>query len=312
MVSTGRVSVDVVEKLPERGASGMDTVKDEVTLAGVVVIGPVERGTVSTRVVLVLGVSITVVRFDEGVANPLEAVEFEVAVALERLKEPERSPSVLVNDGPVEVELVGAGGITPNPPVDIVKAVSPPVEKLPMPLVAKPPVGVGMGSVELTISVIVSVPLGGMTPDALVLFAVAVAEERLKEPERSPSLLVNDGPVEVALVDPGGITPIPPVLFAVAVAMMLVKLPTPAAVVMTSVTIVGVRTPPLPVALKVATEVAVVKDPLPESVVLLISTIKVSDETAVLRIGVSTPADPVDVIVKIELETTITLLVFGP
>jgi hypothetical protein len=118
---------------------------------------------------------------------------------------------------------------------------------------------------------------------------------------RSPPLLVN-----------GGMTPDPPVLFAVAVAMMLVKLLTPAAVVMTSVTMVGVRTPPLPVALKVAIEVAVVKEPLPESVVLPISTMRVSDETAVLRIGVSTPADPVDVIVKIELDTTITLLVFGP
>jgi hypothetical protein len=34
---------------------------------------------------LVLGVSIVVVRFDEGVAIPFEAVKFEVAVADERL-----------------------------------------------------------------------------------------------------------------------------------------------------------------------------------------------------------------------------------
>jgi len=116
----------------------------------------------------------------------------------------------------------------------------------------------------------------------------------------------------VELADAGGMTPDPPVLFAVAVAMMLVKLLTPAAVVITSVTTVGVRIPPLPVALKVATEVAVLRDPIPESVVLLISTMRVSDETAVLRIGVSIPADPVEVMVKMELETTITLLVFGP
>lgn len=287
VVSTGTVSVDVVER-------------------------SVERDTVSTSVVLVLGVSIAVVTFDEGVANPLEAVEFEVVVAGGRLKEPERSPSLLVNTGPVEVALVDAGGITPLPPVEIVKAVSPPVEKLPTPLAEKPPVGVGMGNVELTTSVITSVPLGGTNPDALVLFAMAMVEERVNEPERSPSLLVNIGPVEVALVDAGGITPEPPVLFVVAVAMILVKLLTPVAVVMTSVMTVGVRIPPLPVALKVAIEVAVVRDPLPESVVLLISTVRVSDETAVLRIGVSMPADPVDVMVKIELETTITLLVFGP
>lgn len=291
---------------------GKDTLKDEVTLAGTVGTGPVVRGTVSTRVVLVLGVSIAVVKFDEGVANPLEPVEFKVAVAEERLKEPEWLLSLLVNGGPVEVELVGAGGITPVPPVEIVKAVSPPVVKLPKPLVERPPVGVGMARVEFTISVMISVPVGGMTPRELVLFAVAVALEVLKKPVRSSPVLVNVGPVEVEFADAGGITPDPPVLFAVAVAMMLVKLLTPAAVVMTSVTTVGVRTPPLPVALKVATDVAVVKDPLPESVVLLISTMRVSDETAVLRIGVSIPADPVEVIVKIELETTITLLVFGP
>lgn len=295
-----------------RSPSGKDTLKDEVTLAGTVGMGPVDEGTVSTRVVLVPGVGMMIVKFDDGVAKPLEAVKFDVAVAEERLKEPERSTSVLVNGGPVDVELVGAGGITPVPPVEIVKAVSPPVEKLPKPLVEKPPVGVGRGRVEFTISVTMSVPPGGITPDELVLFAVAVAEERLKEPERSPSVLVNSGPVEVALVDAGGITPVPPVLFAVAVAIMLVKLLTPVAVVMTSVTTVGVRTPPLPVALKVATEVAVVKEPLPESVVLPISTMRVSEETAVLRIGVSMPAEPVDVTVKIELETTITLLVFGP
>lgn len=218
----------------------------------------------------------------------------------------------MVNGGPVEVELVGTGGMTPVPPVETVKAVSPPVVKLPVPPVAKPPVGVGIGKVELTISVTIRVPGGGMTPEELVLFAVAVAVEALKDPERLSSLLVNSGPVEVALVDAGGITPDPPVLFAVAVAMMLVKLLTPTAVVITSVTTVGVRTPPLPVALKVATEVAVLRDPLPESVVLLISTMRVSDETAVLRIGVSIPADPVEVMVKMELETTITLLVFGP
>ena len=194
--------------------------------------------------------------------------------------------SLLVNGGPVEVELVGAGEITPVPPVEIVKAVSPPVVKLPKPLVEKPPVGVGMGRVEFTISVTISVPVGGMSPRELVLFAVAVAVEVLKNPERLSSLLVNGGPVEVELADAGGITPDPPVTFAVAVAMMLVKLLTPAEVVMTSVTIVGVRTPPLPVALKVATDVAVVKDPLPESVVLLISTMRVSDEIAVLKIGV--------------------------
>ena len=68
-----------------RSSSGKDTLKDEVTLAGTVGTGPVVRGTVSTRVVLVLGVSIAVVKFDEGVANPLEPVEFEVAVAEERL-----------------------------------------------------------------------------------------------------------------------------------------------------------------------------------------------------------------------------------
>lgn len=310
MVFIGKVSVDVVEKLPVRSLSGKDTLKDEVTLAGTVGMGP--EGTVSTRVVLVLGVGMTIVKFDDGVPNPLEAVMFEVAVAEERLKEPERSPSVVVNDGPVEVELVGAGGITPFPPVEIVTAVSPPVEKLPKPLVEKPPVGVGRDRVEFTISVTTRVPPGGMTPDELVLLAVAVAEERLKEPERSPSVLVNGGPVEVALVDAGGITPVPPVLFAVAVAIMLVKLLMPVAVVTTSVITVGVRTPPLPVALKVATEVAVVKEPLPESVVLPISTITVSDETAVLMIGVSMPAEPVEVMVKIELETTVTLLVFGP
>jgi len=87
--------------------------------------------------------------------------------------------SLLVNGGPVEVELVGTGGITPVPPVEIVKAVSPPVEKFPKPLVEKPPVGVGTGRVEFTISVMISVPLGGMTPAELVLFAVAVADERL-------------------------------------------------------------------------------------------------------------------------------------
>ena len=54
-------------------------------MAGTVGTGPVVRGTVSTRVVLVLGVSIAVVKFDEGVVNPLEAVKFEVAVAEERL-----------------------------------------------------------------------------------------------------------------------------------------------------------------------------------------------------------------------------------
>jgi hypothetical protein len=75
--------------------------------------------------------------------------------------------------------LVGAGGTTPDPPVEMVKAVWPPVEKLPTPLAEKPPVGVGTGRVEFTVSVTISVPLGGMTPDELVLFAVAVADEGL-------------------------------------------------------------------------------------------------------------------------------------
>lgn len=298
-VLTGRVRVNVVfnelellrEKLPERGASLVEPLKeDDVSLAGAVGVGvgtdsttmvelmmgistvevkPVERGTVSTSVVLVLGVSTAVVRFDEGVANPLEAVEFVVAVAVERLKTPVRSRSLLVNGGPVVVELVDAGGMTPDTPVEVVKAVSDPVEKLPTPPVEKTPEGVGTGRVVFKVSVTIKVL-------------------------------------------PGVRTPLSPVLFAVAVPMMTVKLLVPAAVVMISVTIVGVTTLSVPVELKVATEVAVETEPLPESVVLLISTIRVSDETAVMTVGVSTPLAPVDVMVRISLDTTTTALVFGP
>lgn len=169
------------------------------------------------------------------------------------------------------VALAVVGGMTPDAPVEIVSAVSDPVEKLPTPPVENPPVGVGAGSVVFKVSVTTNVVSGGITPLA-------------------------------------------PVLFAVAVPMMTVRLPVPKAVVITSVTTVGVTEPALPVELRVAIDVNVEVEPLPEIVVLEISTTRVSEDTAVITVGVSTPLAPVDVIVMIWLEATTIVLVLrgGP
>ncbi|KAF2624582.1 hypothetical protein BU25DRAFT_155828 [Macroventuria anomochaeta] len=128
------------------GELGADsTIRLEFTTRFLTVeVEPIDSGTVSTRVVLALGVSTAVVRFDEGVAHPLEAVEFAVLV---RLMEPKRSPvNVGAVMGPVAVELTDAGRITPDAPVELMKPVPDAVEKLPTPLVEKRPVGVGTGS----------------------------------------------------------------------------------------------------------------------------------------------------------------------
>lgn len=104
-VLRGSVSVDVVftgmerEKLPERSAS-LDGMEELVLNVGAgvelgadvigrleftdgistVTVTPVDSGTVSTRVVFVLGVSTGIVRFDEGVMKPLALVELTVRV----------------------------------------------------------------------------------------------------------------------------------------------------------------------------------------------------------------------------------------
>lgn len=276
-VLTGSVRVKVEfiatellrEMLPERSSSLVGT--DDVTLAGAVGVGvgadpetmvelmigisivdvkPVDRGTVSTKVVLILGVSTAVVRFDEGVANPLEPVEFEVAVAVERLKLPLRSTSLLVNGGPVEVELEGAGGIMPDPPVEVVKAVSDPVEKFPTPPVENPPVGIGADRVEFRVSVTTKVLAGGMTPPPPVLFAVAVAMMLVK-------LLTPPAVVMISVTTVGVTIPFPPVELNVAIEVAVETDPLPEIVVLlistmsvsdeTAVTTVGVSTPLAPV-----------------------------------------------------------------
>jgi hypothetical protein len=227
---------------------------------------PVESGTVSVRVVFALGISTATDELDEGVAKPLDAVEFPVLVLLLRLKTPKRPPEVVVpTKGTETVALVGAGGMTPDAPVETVTPVSNPVVKLPTPPVEITSV-VGTGSVVLTVCVTTKVP-------------------------------------------PGGMTPAPPVLFAVAVLIMTVALPPPVAVVMISVTTVGVTTLWLSVTFRVAIDVKVVGEVLFE-----ISTTRVSEETVVTTIGVSTPLAPVDVTVITSLDATTMVLVLcgGP
>lgn len=162
---------------------------------------------------------------------------------------------------------------------------------------------------------------GGITPDAPVELVNAVSAEavKLSEPpnEITGAVGVGSGRVIFAVsvttrVPPGGMTPSRPVLFAVAVARVTVKFAVPAAVVMTSVTTVGVTMPLPPVELKVAIEVEVAIEALPESVVFETITTTVSDETAVITVGVSTPLSPVEVTVRTSLETTTKVLVFGP
>ena len=78
---------------------------------------------------------------DEGVAKPLDAVTFPVMVLLLRLKTPNRSPEVVVpTKGTETVTLVGAGGMTPDAPVETVTPVSNPVVKFPTPPVEIIPV----------------------------------------------------------------------------------------------------------------------------------------------------------------------------
>lgn len=238
--------------------------EDPLNEAVGVILGAEVIGTL--RVMFALGVSMATDELDEGVAKPLDAVTFPVLVLLLRLKTPKRSPEVVVPiKGTETVPLVGAGGMTPDAPVETVTPVSNPVVKLPTPPVEIIPV-VGTGSVEFTVSVTTKVP-------------------------------------------PGGMTPAPPVLFAVAVLIMTVILPPPVAVVMISVTTVGVATLSLPVTFRVAMDVNVVAEVLFE-----ISTTRVSEETVVTTIGVSKPLVPVDVTVITSLDATTIVLVLrgGP
>lgn len=328
VVSTGRVRVEVEftamelerEKLPERSSVLVEPVKPGVVLLtgalglgldvtgtlvltlgiSMVAVKPVVNGTVSVRVVFTVGVSTTMDELSEGVGNPVDAVTFPVLVRV-RLKLPLRS-SVLVEPVKPGVVVELAGGITPDAPVEVVKAVSDPMEKLPMASVKKPPVSVGMG---------------GMTPDAPVEIVKAVPDPVVKLP--TPPVEKPEGTdtveftvsVSTRVVSEGGMTPLLPVLLTVAVLTMTVMFPVPTAVVMISVTTVGVTMPSLPVELTVAVDVKVENDPLPEIVVFEISTTSVSEETAVLRIGVSTPLDPVEMTVMTELEATTIVLVLG-
>ena len=160
---------------------------------------------------------------------------------------------------------------------------------------------------------------GGMTPDAPVEIANTVPDaiEKLPTPsiEKPPVGVGTDRVVLKVSVTtnvlPEGMTPLSPVLFAAAVLMMTVTFSVPAAVVMISVTTVGVMMPLLPVELKVAVEVEVAMEALPDNVVFEISTTRVSDETAVITVGVSTLLVPVDVMVKTSLDATTSVLVFG-
>jgi hypothetical protein len=254
-VPTGTVTVIVVftgtelvvtgrEKLPERSASdsGMEevvfpvgaavelggAVTGKVELTGgisTVVVKPVERGTVSTKVVLALGVSMATVMLVEGVMTPLAPVELAVA---ERLNSPVRSPSLGLNGVPAEV--VGTGGITPESPAEVEKPVTKESVKLPDP--PREILADGVGSVLA----------GGMTPSVPMLFVTAVAPLIVK-------FAVATAVVMTSVRTVGVTTPFPPV------ERTTEALPATVVFVMTTTTVseesavttVGVSTPPAPV-----------------------------------------------------------------
>ena len=219
----------------------------------IVDVKPVDSGTVSTKVVFALGVSVAMLEFDEDVMNPVEAVMLAVGV---RLKEPKRL-SLDVDKDSKEVELTDAGGITPDAPVELTKLVVNAVEKLPEPSVVMSPVGVGIGKVEFTVSVTTRVLSGGMTPLASVLFAVAVAMVTVKFP-------VPAADVMISVMTVGVMIPFPPVELKVAVEADVAAEPLPESVVFeimtttvsdeTAVTTVGVSTPEEPLDVTVRTE----------------------------------------------------------
>lgn len=176
------------------------------------------------------------------------------------------------------------------------------------------PVVEGVASVEL-------IDTGGMTPDASVETVIPVPKVAVKLPNSSIVMPVTPGvgtdevrsavSVTIGMLG-GGMTPSAPVLFNVAVIAVVVKFAVPTAVVMTSVTTVGVTMPFPPVELKVAVDAKTSIEALPAIVVFETTTITVSDDSAVITVGVSTPLSPVDVMVNSSLETTTRVLVLGP
>lgn len=297
----GRLSVMFVVAVTTRVEADSDTSGEGVILGitmvefttGIsIVVEPVLNGKVRVKVVFTATeVEYEPVRFASVVEMSSEGVGVSMAVV--RLAEGVMNPLA-----PVEFAVRVRLKLPKRSPLLLVKVAA---------------VVVGPVAVELTV-------MGGMTPDAAVELVKPVpkAVEKLPEPSNEiPAVGVGRGRVVFAVsvttsVLPGGITPLSPVLFAVAVPMVMVKFPVAAAVVMTSVTTVGVRMPLLPVELNVAIEVDVAIEAFPESVVFETMTTTVSDETAVITVGVSTPPDPVDVTVMTELEATTRVLVFGP
>jgi hypothetical protein len=167
-----------------------------------------------------------------------------------------RSPSSGLNGGPVEeaavvVELVDAGGMTPDAPVALVNPVPAEMVKLFEPSnETAGAVGVGSGRVMLAVSVTTRVSPGGITPSTPVLFAVAVARVTVK-------FAVPAAVVMTSVTTVGVTMPLPPVELKVAIEVEVATEALPESVVFetitttvseeTAVITVGVSTPLSPV-----------------------------------------------------------------
>ena len=227
-----------------------------------------------------------------------------------------------VDNGTVSTKVVFTGGVTIamlefeegviTPLADVEFDVRVLLERLIEPKRLSVPVDKDSKEVELT-------DAGGMTPEIKVELTKAVVNAVEKLPEPSFVILpvgVGTGRVEFTVsvttnVLSGGMIPSAKELLAVAVANVIVMFPEPAMDSTTSVMRGGGMMPRLPVEFRVAVEVDTAVEPLPVIVVFEITTTTVSEETAVTTVGVSTPTELVEVMVRTELEATTSVLVFG-